>query len=120
MQSSMGAGMGGDSAGNSGSAALSGSWSHSYEEDQGDVEVYRPSATFAFPPSRRGRETLVFGPDGRASMGMPGPDDRQQHATITVTPVDSNRFRFEGGAFSSQMVEVLELSPTVLRLRRTG
>jgi hypothetical protein len=53
-----------------------GAWAHSFEEDEGDIRVYRPRATFAFPPSRRGRETLEFDPSGRASAGMPGPDDK--------------------------------------------
>ena len=51
-------------------------WAHSFEEDEGDIQVYRPRDTFPFPPSRRGRETLVFDPSGRAASGMPGPDDR--------------------------------------------
>lgn len=51
-------------------------WAHSFEEDEGDIQVYRPRATFPFPPSRRGRETLEFDPAGRATAGMPGPDDR--------------------------------------------
>ena len=53
-----------------------GTWAHSFEEDEGDIQVYRPRATYPFPPSRRGRETLEFDPSGRASSGMPGPDDR--------------------------------------------
>jgi hypothetical protein len=51
-------------------------WAHSFEEDEGDIQVYRPRDTFPFPPSRRGRETLVFDPAGQAMSGMPGPDDR--------------------------------------------
>ena len=42
-------------------ASIQGSWTHSFEEDQGDVLVYRPTHAFAFPPARRGRETLEFG-----------------------------------------------------------
>ncbi len=51
-------------------------WAHSFEEDEGDVRVYRPRDTFPFPPTRRGRETLVFDAAGRPTTGVPGPDDR--------------------------------------------
>lgn len=94
-----------------------GAWTHSFEEDQGDVQVYRPSAQYPFPPSRRGRETLVFGADGMAMSGAPGPDDRQQRTSVAVTPLGMNRFRFDGGALAGQ-VEVVESSPGILRLRR--
>ena len=33
-------------------ALPSGSWTHSFEEDADGIEVYRPTATFVFPPSR--------------------------------------------------------------------
>lgn len=62
-------------------------WAHSFEEDEGDVQVYRPRDTFPFPPSRKGRETLVFDPSGRASSGMPGPDDRMM-APQAAAPFD--------------------------------
>jgi hypothetical protein len=51
-------------------------WAHSFEEDEGDIQVYRPRDTYPFPPSRRGRETLIFDLSGRATSGMPGLDDR--------------------------------------------
>ncbi|GGX84818.1 hypothetical protein GJV26_05800 [Massilia dura] len=51
-------------------------WAHSFEEDEGDIQVYRPRDTFPFPSSRRGRETLVIDPSGHAMTAMPGPDDR--------------------------------------------
>lgn len=62
-------------------------WAHSFEEDEGEIQVYRPRDTFPFPPSRRGRETLVFDPGGRASAGMPGPDDRMK-APQPAAPFD--------------------------------
>lgn len=110
MHSSMQNGMGGPA------AFPAGSWTHSFEEDQGEVEVYRPSASFPFPPARRGRETLSF--DGGGAMaGMPGPDDRQQRAPVSVTALGMNRFRIDGGPLAGE-IEVLEQSPEILRLRR--
>jgi hypothetical protein len=102
---------------NRGTGLPVGAWTHSFEEDEGDIQVYRPSAAFPFPPARRPRDTLVFHPDGTASIGVPGPDDRQQHTPVAVTALGMNRFRFDGGALAGE-VEVLEHSPGILRLRR--
>lgn len=77
----------------------SGTWAHSFEEDEGDIQVYRPRATYPFPPSRRGRETLEFDPAGRASSGMPGPDDRMR-PQMAAPPFD-----------------VVETGPDILKIR---
>jgi hypothetical protein len=55
-------------------ASLVGSWSHSHEEDDEGVQVFRP-VDYDFPPSR-GRESFTLRPDGTAVAGLPGPDDR--------------------------------------------
>ena len=99
---------------------LLGSWTHSYEEDEGDVQVYRRSDAFAFPPSRRGRETLRFDPGGQVTNSLPGPDDRQRHSSATVTALGMNRYRFEGGVAAGTVIEVVEVTPETLRLRRSG
>jgi len=66
-------------------------WAHSFEEDEGDIRIYRVRDTFPFPPSRRGRETLTFDPSGRVTGSMPGPDDRMmaQQATPGFDIVES-------------------------------
>ena len=97
---------------------LQGNWTHSYEEDEGDIEVYRPSDGFAFPPSRRGRDTLNFGAEGSMSSSTAGPDDRQQHTSGAVTPLESNRYRFEAGATGASEIEVVSVEADRLRLRR--
>jgi hypothetical protein len=77
-----------------------GTWAHSFEEDEGDIQVYRLRASYPFPPSRRGRETLEFDASGRASAaGMPGPDDRM------MPKADVPRF------------EVVEAGPDILKVR---
>ncbi len=38
-------------------------WIHSFEEDKGEITVYRPEE-YDFPLSRRGREGIEFRPDG--------------------------------------------------------
>lgn len=92
---------------------LSGTWAHSFEEDEGDVQVYRPHDSFAFPPSRRGRETLDFQQPGRVTSGMPGPDDRRVHSAAQVTPLGMNRFRIG----DARVLEVVESGPDVLKVR---
>jgi hypothetical protein len=53
---------------------LEGSWTHAHEEDQDEVQVFRPSDR-PLPPSR-GRTSFTLRPDGTADTGTPGPDDR--------------------------------------------
>ncbi|MBY0242444.1 MAG: hypothetical protein K2X55_24330 [Burkholderiaceae bacterium] len=77
----------------------SGTWAHSFEEDEGDIQVYRPRATFPFPPSRRGRETLEFDPAGRASCAMPGPDDKMRPSMAAL------------------VFDVVESGPDILKIR---
>ncbi|WP_326825355.1 hypothetical protein [Streptosporangium sp. NBC_01756] len=55
-------------------SSLVGSWSHSHEEDAEGIQVFRP-VDYDLPPSR-GRETFTLRPDGIATAGSPGPDDR--------------------------------------------
>ena len=92
---------------------LSGTWAHSFEEDEGEVQVYRPHDTFPFPPSRQGRETLDFQGAGQVVSGMPGPDDRQVRSPAGVTALGMNRFRLG----DARVIEVLEAGPEVLRIR---
>ena len=91
--------------------SLGGSWLHSFEEDAGGVQVFRP-ATFDFPPSRMGRERLDFGMPGEVSFGMPGPDDRTRPVADGFASLGTNRYRIGG-----REVEVLEATPQLLRLR---
>ncbi len=90
---------------------MQGSWVHSYEEDQGDIQVFRPGGGFAFPPGRRPRETLEFGEGGLQGAGMPGPDDRLQRAPLT--PVGMNRYRRADG----REIEIVEQGADVLKVR---
>jgi hypothetical protein len=94
--------------------SLSGEWTHSFEEDEGDVQVYRPSASFAFPPSRRSRETLEFAAPGQVVIGAPGPDDRLQRTTSSLTPLGMNRFRIG----EARTMEVIEAGSAILRVRQ--
>ena len=102
---------------NQDNAGLSGSWTHSFEEDEGGVQLYRPTRSFPFPPSRRGRETLEFGAAGQMVTGMPGPDDRRVLTNAGLTPLGMNRFRLEGGVRPGQVIEIVEANADMLKVR---
>ncbi|WLI88770.1 hypothetical protein Q4S45_18945 [Massilia sp. R2A-15] len=96
-----------------GEQGLSGSWTHSFEEDVGADMVYRPSGTFAFPVGRRPRDTLDFSMPGQVTTGAPGPDDRLQRSTTSLTPLGMNRFRIGDG----REIEVVEVRSDILKVR---
>ena len=90
-----------------------GAWTHSFEEDEGDVQVYRRSDGFTFPPSRRPRETLDFRQAGQVVTGTPGADDGRQLANAAFTPLGMNRFRLG----DARVIEVIESGADILKLR---
>lgn len=90
---------------------LSGSWTHSFEEDTDDQKVFRPTGTFTFPPSRRPRDTLDFS-KAQMTTGMPGPDDKVQHSAAAMTPMGSRLVIANG-----QEMEVVEARSDLLRVR---
>ena len=99
-------------------ASIQGSWTHSHEEDQGDVLVYRPSHSYEFPPAR-GRETLEFGAAGELTERTPGPDDRTRDTPGRWTALGMNRYRLgSAGDSSAQVIEVIEHSQEVLKIRK--
>lgn len=89
-----------------------GSWTHSFEEDTGSEQVFRPTAAYPFPPGRRPRATLDFG-TAQMSRGVPGPDDRLQRSTDTLTPLSMGRYRLGDG----REIEVVEAGSDILRVR---
>ncbi len=102
---------------NSATLPESGSWTHSFEEDAGDVRTYRPSQGWAFPPARRPRATLAFGPGGAVEIGTPGPDDRLRRTSATVTALGMQRFRLDSGGASLGQIELVAATPDRLKLR---
>lgn len=108
-------------------ALPSGSWTHSFEEDADGIEVYRPTATFVFPPSRKGRKVLEFGA-GTASMEggeatltsmAPGPDDRPRAGpVIRLVPLGMGRYAFGDASGAQDVIDIVEATPDMLRLAR--
>ncbi len=95
--------------------SLAGSWTHSHEEDCGDLQVYRPTQAFVFPLSRRGRETLEFDAAGQMVHGTPGPDDRQSRTGLTS--LGMNRYRIDGGQTAGQIIEIIQAEPGLIKIR---
>ena len=109
-------------------ALPSGSWTHSFEEDADGIEVYRPTATFAFPPSRKGRKVLEFDTGGGAlesttatlTTMSPGPDDRPRAGPAAgLLPLGMQRYALGGSLAAPQdVIEIVEATPEVLKLKR--
>jgi hypothetical protein len=101
-----------------GTPPLGSSWTHSREEDEGGVRTYRPTGSFAFPPTRAGRETLVFQANGELIVQSPGPDDRPRQSLRRWERLGGSRVGLGGmpGA-PEEVVEVVELTKDVLKLR---
>jgi hypothetical protein len=93
-----------------------GDWAHSFEEDQGDLQIYRPVATFNLPPARRVRESLTFAAGGVLTYHVPGPDDRPR--SVSASALGMNRFRLAApGDPQGSVIEVVEISSDKLILR---
>lgn len=95
------------------SAGLSGAWTRSFEEDEGNIQVYRPSNSFTFPPARRARDTLDFTTPGQVVTGVPGPDDKLQRTTSSLTSMGMGRFRIG----EMRVIEVIESASDILKVR---
>ena len=95
---------------------IGGNWTHSFEEDDAGIEVYRPTATFAFPPSRKGRQVLEFsGADDTATALAPGPDDRPRAAPSgALHALGAGRYADGAG----KVLEIVEATPAMLKLAR--
>lgn len=93
-------------------------WQHSFEEDRGDVQVYRP-ADYEFPPAR-GRDGIEFRPDGTAvryAIGRgdaPSPQPAQWHIT------GPNQLQFQSqGSSRDETIEIMRVNDEVLEVRRS-
>ena len=96
----------------------SGSWTHSFEEDNAGIEVYRPTATFAFPPSRKGRKVLEFSSgEGPATVAAltPGLDDRPRAVPgAMMHALGEGRYATSSG----KTLEIIEATPAIVKLTR--
>ncbi|TGE22883.1 hypothetical protein [Hymenobacter metallicola] len=97
---------------------LEGTWLHAHEEDQGDVQVYRPN-TYAFPPSR-GRTGFQFDHNGLFTQYDIAPTDglegrkgtwKAEGSTILLISLDDKKD-------PDYKLEIVSLESGVLKVRR--
>jgi hypothetical protein len=93
-------------------------WLHSYEEDGGDIKVYRPMS-YDFPPAR-GRTGLEFKPDGTVVDLRIGPADAHQGIDARWQTDSAGRLRitYPGNARASLLLEVVQADENVLKVRQ--
>ncbi|MFE9497070.1 hypothetical protein [Streptomyces collinus] len=97
------------------------SWVHSFEEDAGDVTVYRP-AEYPFPPAR-GRGGMEFGPDGVFVNHPVGRGDAPEAVPCRWRLLAERRLavrcpRSVGGDWEREL-EIVHCGDDVLRVRWT-
>lgn len=93
-------------------------WLHANEEDQGDVQVYRPN-TYNFPPSR-GRTGFAFEPNGLFTQYDIAPTDGLQGRPGTWTKESGNTLRItlEDQLDPEYKLEIVSLENDILKVRR--
>jgi hypothetical protein len=92
-------------------------WVHSREEDQGDVQVFRPP-DFAFPPSF-GRDGMEMRPDGTFIQHDIGPADEPVQVPGRWTQRGPGRVEVRfGGAREDYAFTVLSIDDARLQIRR--
>jgi hypothetical protein len=90
-------------------------WSHSFEEDHGDVRVYRP-VEFDFPRAR-GRGGIEFRDDGSYVDWATGPGDARQPRPGSWRREGAGRLRITTATGEQRTVTVLRVTPDRLELR---
>jgi hypothetical protein len=90
-------------------------WLHSREEDEGDVQVYRP-AGYDLPPAR-GRRGLEFRPGGELLVIGPGPADKPEDAAGRWEPAGERRARVSLPSGEAQELEIVSAEPDRLAVR---
>jgi hypothetical protein len=93
-------------------------WQHSFEEDHGDVQVFRP-AEYPFPPAR-GRAGLEFRPDGtsiRYAIGR-GDAPSAQPGRWQMTGQNRLQLQSQGGSGGGGNLEIVRVDDSVLEVRQ--
>ncbi len=94
-------------------------WVHAFEQDAGGDEVYCRAGE-PIPPARRPRERLQLHPDGTATIGSGGADDRTVRAKATWT-VDGDHIvvHRDAPAPTRNSYRITVITATQLRVRVT-
>jgi hypothetical protein len=96
---------------------LTQTWRHSQEEDQGDIQVYRP-ASYTFPPAR-GREGYIFAPGGQLTQLAIAPTDGALPLPGHWRWANARALHltFDDPSQQDCRLEVLELTPSILKIK---
>jgi hypothetical protein len=94
-------------------------WSHSFEDDSGDVRVYRPGE-YPFPRAR-GRAGIELRPDGAFVDWEIGRGDGNQPRTGRWQEESPGRVRvtLDGDNRPPFGLEIVEVTADILKVRRT-
>lgn len=94
-----------------------GRWMHSFEEDEGDLTVYRP-ASYDFPRAR-GRAGIEIHPDGTFVELAIGRGDANEAVPGRWQMVGPDRLRTTGGEAMRppRTLEIVESGPDILKVR---
>jgi hypothetical protein len=95
---------------------LAGRWLHSYEEDHGDVAVYRP-ADHPFPPAR-GRDGIEFADDGSFTEWAIGRGDRREPVPGRWHTAEADTLAVSTDRGGEQVLELVHLAADRLEVRR--
>jgi hypothetical protein len=93
-------------------------WGHSFEEDTGDITVYRP-AEYEFPRAR-GRAGIEFKPDRTFIDWAIGPADASRGINGHWQMEGPGRVRvsFEGNVRPARVLDILQCDAGILRVRQ--
>lgn len=93
-------------------------WLHAHEEDQGEVQVYRPN-TYAFPPSR-GRTGFAFDHNGLFTQYDIAPTDgiEGRKGRWSAISDHSLRITLDDKKDPDYTLEIVSLENDVLKVRR--
>lgn len=97
--------------------AAFGAWTHSYEEDRGDIRVYRPF-DYNFPPARH-RTSFELGRDGTFVLYVPAPSDGRDavHGHWEATGPNSLRAWFDDPKIATITMTIVSAERDRLELR---
>ncbi|OON69007.1 hypothetical protein [Hymenobacter sp. CRA2] len=97
---------------------LTRTWLHAHEEDQGDVQVYRPN-TYSFRPSR-GRTGFAFDQNGLFTQYDIAPTDGVEGHKGQWMVMDAHTLRIslDDKKEPNYLLEIVSLDKDVLKVRR--
>jgi hypothetical protein len=93
-------------------------WTHSFEEDTGDMTVYRP-ADYTFPRAR-GRAGIEFQPNGTFIDWTISPADTRRPVNGHWQKENDNRLlvNFETGVRPARILEIVRCDSGILMVRQ--